>query len=302
MLAAFVDGNVTREERSRIVNHLVACGDCREVVAETARFLEEDEATEEGEVSPEAAVVAHPRARWARWTVLAVSAAAAAAVLIVAWPAGPPTAAGLVAELGPGTELAPRLPADWDAAVWPVNRGPLGCDAEKTAPFCAGARAVDLAIALRIGDRERSASLASEVASYLSAIEFTDEFQSRYRSLRDRIDSGEPLESVGEAAAALDRALERELAFYERFYALGRWAEAGRLAAASGELEYFRARKVRRFADRLDLSDLPPKLADRLRSIRETLRDPVAAEDLPALAGLFTDTTNLAGSPSTYSA
>jgi len=42
-MAAFVDGKLSQSEVAMVTEHLRECGDCRTVVAETARFEREEE-------------------------------------------------------------------------------------------------------------------------------------------------------------------------------------------------------------------------------------------------------------------
>src|SRR5262245_16397399 len=71
LLAAYVDGTVASEERTRVERHLVACPDCREIVA--------------GAVSAQAEIgrIAAPRRPSRTWIAIAGSAAAAAAAVTV---------------------------------------------------------------------------------------------------------------------------------------------------------------------------------------------------------------------------
>ena len=167
-LAAFIDGKLSRAERSRIVAHVTACADCYEVFSEAVHVLDDEEVPEEAEVSPTAEVVVHPRARWARWAVPAAALAAAAALAVVVgpplmdWFSGEaPAARDLVAGLDATAPVGEHL---GDDLGWPVYRGngpdePLERTDETSASFRLGVRQVDLQAALRLGDGPRAAGV-----------------------------------------------------------------------------------------------------------------------------------------------
>jgi hypothetical protein len=77
VIAAFVEGRLTREERAPVIAHLLTCGRCRSLVAAAGRLLADESVTK---VMPGA-----QERRWRRWS-LPVGLAAAAAVLLLVWP------------------------------------------------------------------------------------------------------------------------------------------------------------------------------------------------------------------------
>ncbi|HVC21667.1 MAG TPA: CHAT domain-containing protein [Vicinamibacterales bacterium] len=109
-LAAYIDGTLAATDRAAVEAHLTRCADCREIVAETARFREAGVALKQ----PAAA----PRNRRAVWAVAASVLVAAAVLVLAVWVVKMPVAAGpnarpvlaaLVAAVGDHRPVEPRL-------------------------------------------------------------------------------------------------------------------------------------------------------------------------------------------------
>ena len=146
-LAAYVDGGLTADERSRVEVHLAACQDCFAVFTESVKTVQAME--EAGEfvqpIAPTSAPVAPVsasvvpiatarRSRLVRWTAAGAGlAAAAAVVLAVWWPrAERPELVDLVAAVGERRPFEPRLTGGF--AFAPLSRsrgdGERGADAD----------------------------------------------------------------------------------------------------------------------------------------------------------------------------
>ena len=123
-LAAYVDGGLTADERSRVEVHLAACQDCFAVFTESVKTVQAMEAAGEfvQPVAPTPAPVAPVsapvvpiatarRSRLVRWTAAGAGlAAAAAVVLAVWWPrAERPELVDLVAAVGERRPVEGRL-------------------------------------------------------------------------------------------------------------------------------------------------------------------------------------------------
>lgn len=316
-LAAYLDGVLPLEERARIVDHLAACADCYEAFAETVHFLDEEEAGAAGgsEVSGEGGeggggkVIVHPRARWARWATVVIPTTIAAMLMFAVGPrvrdfllpAGPLPARDLVARLDAAGDLGPRLGGGWDNPL-PRYRGPGGGSSsggadDDLAVFRSGVLALDLAVALRTDDAARAREFAADLAGRLEDVMLAEAFAESYRALADRL-ATEPARSLAAEATeadATDARLAELFAEPSSPYALGQWAEAGRLAAVAGEPGFFADRRVRRFVARLDAETLPPALATELTPTLELLQQ----RDEPDLEELQTRFTALvrAGGP-----
>jgi hypothetical protein len=95
--------------------------------------------------------------------------------------------------------------------------------------------------------------------------------------LKDGLDRGEPPASFAGFAAASESSLADRLESRPA-YRLGKWAEAGRLAARTGDHGFFEARGTRAFLRELEGEQLPEPLAAPLAEIGEIEKRP--AEDL----------------------
>ena len=158
LLAAFVDGRLSGEERARAVKMLADSDEALELFANTLR----EQQTSDVKVVP----ITSAR-RWRQWkVVLPVAAAAALAVVMVPRMSGP----GKAGALGESSTrwssrriraLPVGLREGWELRGWTVNRGRranagnvwrAGSAAESRLAFRLGVRTVDLQVALRRGD------------------------------------------------------------------------------------------------------------------------------------------------------
>ena len=249
-LAAFLEGNLTGEERDRMVRHLNRCPDCFERYTQTARLLdaiEEDEAS----APPVADVVPLPRrSRRHAWLL-----PLAAAILTVVggahlWNA---LSGGLPS---PGPELSqvfPALPetrrAAFDEEIHQIVRGHQGNGPEgMTFPrqaFQLGARWVDLDPALR----SLSTTLTERALRNLREI--------LPGSIERRDLPEQPCSQLLAPRAPEPKEIDAcrkviETVFGDRpEFALGRWTEATRLAIAAGADRYLADASVQKFPERL---------------------------------------------------
>jgi hypothetical protein len=157
-----------------------------------------------------------------------------------------------------------------------------------------GALAVDLETALADGNRAQGAVAAGLLASELDPELFllSEDLQDAYRDLVDALEASSSEGS--NAPADLERELLELFTDSElRYYGLGKWAEAGRLAAAAGNLEYFRSARVRRLGDRLDAETYSPEVKKALFDALTDLRS--GAPSLADAALHFGDLAAVAG-------
>jgi hypothetical protein len=307
-LAAFIDGRLSRTERTHIADHVTACADCYEVFAEAVHILDEEESPEEAEVPPSAEIILHPRAHWGRWVAAPAALAAAAALALVlgfpglreglGWSA--PSAATLAARLDVHGDRGLRLEKDWETnRGWRVFRG--AGEAVELAPqtqatFRVGALAMDLLTVLRLQDRDNAAETALDLQSSLAKILFTEGQQEAFGQLAERLkDQKQDLAPLTREAAKEEAELARELDSPDGAYALGRWAEAGRLAAAGGDLNALRRWGFRHFPGRFELAKLPPPIAAELEPLRKKLKAGVEASDVPAIEKGFAALVKVGG-------
>lgn len=300
-LSAFVDGRLAGAERTRMIEHLARCDDCFEVVAETGEVQEEleEELEEEktslpgGAFDPEPRtvpdnVVLHPSA-WKRWAP-AASALAAALVLAVfgawqmGWLLGPDLSVDTLASRLEGS--AERLDAEaWGAQGWPKYRGEGSSVEEKRASFRAGVHAVDLQVALRVENRERATTAAKDLVDTLRDLPSVGPLPGSYQQLVDWLDSDRSLPEIAERAAAVDDQLTGLT--NDLYYELGKWAEAGRLAALTGNREALRSSSLRGALEDFREAGLDEDVTARLDDIHERLRGDLDDEELLQLVRDF---------------
>ena len=281
MIAAFVDRRLSEEERRAFQERLDKEEALYEVFAETVRYRDQ-------QTSAPAVVIEHPasRRRWRRLAAVAALVAVAVATPVV------------LRNLG-GERYAERLVADgrldpapgggWYEQGWRRTRG-ISALPEAEAAFRAGVLAIDLEIALRLARREDAADLTRRLESTVASMELAELSLARYERLRLRIASGAP------AAELLELAEKAESGFAARFpelgspYRLGRWAEAGKLAAGSGNRDLLRSRAFRRELGELTSGqeEWDESVRARLQSIGELIDRPANELQLDALGTAFT--------------
>lgn len=307
-LSAFIDGRLAGAERTRVIEHLARCDDCFEVVAETGEVQEELEEELEAEKPslPGGAfdpppprrtvpdnVVLHPSA-WKRWAP-AAAALAAALVVVVFGPwrlLGPDLSVDTLASRLEGS--AARLEDDaWTAHGWPRMRGadspptahtPSPFEVKK-ASFRAGVHAIDLQVALRGDDRGRATAAANGLRGTFPDLPEIGLVKGSYQQLADWLESDKPLAEIADRAAAVEDELIPLI--NELYYELGKWAEAGRLAALAGDRDTLRSRLMRGALEDFREAGLGEDVNFRLGEIRERLRGNLGEEELEWLVKDF---------------
>jgi hypothetical protein len=300
VLAAFLDGRLSGEERRRVVEHLDACEDCYAVFSEAVRF--------QGEEEPRGRVVRSERFGTRRWVWTSVAAAAVLLVLVAVPLLRMSPQRPVVATLPGGGEaasaseaLAARIepqeggfPAD--AAPWPGwgdERG-LGFAGAALPPtrasFRAGVRLVDLRMAIR-GENPRAARAA------LDGLERTLEAAGAAAAVRDE------LTAASEAAAAADFAALAEAAneiedraarlLDPHLLSFGAWVEAGRLAATLGDAAYFASPAFLATLAEVPRAALPEAAAEPLAQIEALTGGATEPPSPERLAELRTQLTRL---------
>ncbi len=280
LIAAFIDRQLSPEERRRFLERLDREEALYEVFVETVRYCEEG--TGEG-----AEVVEHPagRRRWGRLGAIAALLAAAIGTPFVLRNLPPASYAGALVA---GGRLDAVLDEGWYEQEWSVTRGVGAAGGEADAAFRLGVRMVDLEIALRAGRVEDAGILTHRIEALLDRVELSQPLQLTFASLRQRLEAGEP------SAAALELAESAEPFVRDHFpaaghaYELGRWAEAGKLAALSGNRKLLGSRRFRRSLGELRRESWEPETARRLAALAELLEPPAAQLDLLRLEATFT--------------
>jgi hypothetical protein len=243
-IAAFLDHRLPEEERREFLDRLDSDEALYEVFVETVRYREES-AAHSADASSN--VVEHPSSKdWSRW--MGPAAIAAMLALVVVGPmvlrnsgAQPDFAVALVRDEG----LEASLGEGWFEQGWFNPRGEP-THAEMVAAFRGGVRALELEVALRLGRREEARELTYDVRRELSAIPFLD--YQKFDGMIDRLDQDtedNTLDSVLRQFLRLDEQLGDSLGGTARSYNLGKWTEAGRLAARSDNQLLLRDRDFR---------------------------------------------------------
>lgn len=289
-LAAFVDGRLSSTEREGIVAHLASCEDCYEVFSETVSVQTEADEEAEPAISPTLRPVDRSAWRrpvvWRRWVPAAALAAAAAVTIFVV---APWDRSSRVAQLPVQTLASTVIGVDAAAAVrqgvdehgWPQTLGPVSIGTDEATAFRLGVRVVELEVALAAGERDSSEILTYRAESLLQQLELGEAVGHTYfggpGSLRDllvqQMPTAELLDLHREADSVLSASSDGGPSFVDPFwFAFGKWAEAGYLAALTGRADHFRSAEHERFRRRLGRTDLPPEIAQAFVEVDELLR------------------------------
>jgi hypothetical protein len=258
LLAAFIDGRLSGEERARVVKLLAESDEALELFANALRDLQISDVKPDVKSDVNVVPIATAR-RWRRWkVVLPVAAAAALAVVLVPRLGGPGGNASLAnqyaTELTQDPRFAGSLRQGWEIRGWSVNRGGVpreapgtsraGSAAESRLAFRLGVRSVDLQVALRRADTALAAGLSGEILETLGAVQFLDPVAARYTELRSRLSSDPIARSIDRASEA-----ERDLSgiLGSPSFAFGQWVGAADLAAQAHDRTFFESRYGTRF-------------------------------------------------------
>jgi hypothetical protein len=257
-LAAYVDGMLEGEEKARVAEHLVSCADCFRVYSETLRFqVEEEEEEEQDEEKAVAAaagtVVPFPSDRKVRppWWL-----AAAAAALVVGVGAGLFTLFGPAPEMTTARLVEPLPPAVGELWMDSTDRG--GADEEVPEieedlsedikrSFQIGVQLVNLQVSLERNDRAVEGQVLPKLIELLQqdlVASLVPEYEEYYTGLRVAIFEGAAPRTFLQESSEKSEEL-REL-FDDPYLELGRFVEAGRLAAIAREPSFFQRWKTRR--------------------------------------------------------
>lgn len=278
LIAAFIDQRLSPEDRTAFMRRLDENEALYEVFAETVRFRDQ-------QAGRPAKVLRHPRSR-ARWLMPAVAAAVlvvAAAALVVRGLWEERYAESLVASGGLDTSPG----GDWYAPSWAVTRGISATLPEADAAFRAGVLAMDLEVALRLELGEDSFILIRQLEAVLDEIDLSEALQVFYGRLGTRLEAGAPGAELRELAARADGLFAGQFPELERAYRLGRWVEAGKLAARSGNRELLASRSFRRDLRSLGRESWDPPVVAALETAAGLLAAPANRLDLRGLEAAF---------------
>ena len=280
-LAAFVESRLSATERSRVVAHLAECAECAELIAETRRFLDGPASAETRQFP--APDPARPR-RAGRWYLGgAIGAAAVAAALLWAvpgiWRLGIDAVPGVAAELA--QQLEPRFDDSLAERVWRQPSAGFAFASRMTrevAEFRWGVAAVDLELAAVRSDPRAVERVANGIQSWQQSAPSSLRGERLIKALSER-QASEWLEPLRRLETRLQESSNPAP------FALGRWAEACRLAALSGDEALLR--NVLASRPRPDTGG--PEVLRAISEIDALTPSGTSIWDLPTLATAFRD-------------
>ncbi len=253
-LAAFLDRMLPAEQRARITAHLADCESCYEIFAGAIHFQQDEEASDGRDEEPvegkEGRIVPFPvkqesatRSRKSPWWAVA-----AAAILVLG---GGLTAYRLLFPSEPKLDVADlkaKINPAQDFYRYAEYRGGSGQGsfADDAPKFMIGVLLTDI----RLG-RERGSIDAvrlDAVRRKLMNVSFADpDVLKRVQASVEKLNSGSPMakEEVAKSLPAQEAAIEDSVA--SSAYNLGKWSEAGRLAAVTRTPGFFSRWSNKRF-------------------------------------------------------
>lgn len=266
-LAAYADGRLEGERRASVEARLARDEELYEMLLDAARFREEEEAAREA--VPQKGRLYTFQARRVRWAAAAAVAAAALVWVYFVAPFGGPGPGGsdgpefrvaaLSQDLATGTDLEARYGADWVDPPGSAWRGE-----EEAGALRLGALLVDLDASLRAGDRRASTVVLARILGSLKA----GTTERTCRTLSEKLAAGAGRAELLELAGLAEAYLGEDLASPD--FDLGRWAEAGRLAALAGDEEALRRPA---FREALDALLARKRIAPRLEAVAGLLTE-----------------------------
>lgn len=244
LIAAFIDGRVSDEDRARVVKLLADSDEALELYAHAFR---ERQAALDVKVLP----LARPHRRWQWKVIVPVAAAAALAIVMVPRLTGrhsqPLSAREYAMELGRDARFADGLREGWQERGWSVTRGAgaspeanstrqAGTPQESRLAFRLGARSVDLDVAIQRQDTALANLLTGEILETLGSVAYSEPVVTTYRELRSRL-------AIDTRARLIERASGAEGDMRDLLnspsFAFGQWAAAAELAARTHDASFF---------------------------------------------------------------
>lgn len=172
--------------------------------------------------------------------------------------------ARLLVRTGDPKELAPLI-GGHDKSFGFVGKGDAGSLA-----FRIGVNLMDLQVALLADDGDRAQAQAARLGPLLELLAATPDTAGLERMVA-RLEQGEKPARLAGSSGDLERLVPREQVAYAR---LGAWAEGARLAAKTGNREYFAAGVPRYFGTPVADRAVPLPAAAILRELEQKLQKP----------------------------
>ncbi len=278
-LAAYLDGRLSAERRAQVEERLLHDEDYYDVFTENVQFLQQHGQQEQAAAG--GGEVVAPAAWWRSSKVIAALAvpAAIAATLVVAVSLPRlmlgPTIDDWVARLDAKAVTSSK--DLWHDPDWQRPRGGSGSTPvqpdlrrQQELAFRIGTRTVDLQVALAAGDRTVARGAATQLKQWTGDSFYLLPYRQAWAELMERIDVEDPSALRAEVAE-----LERHLA-EQGFeggpadrYKLGKWNEAGRLAALAKD-----AKVLAGIWRRQQIARGIPEIANHLGALEAVLEQP----------------------------
>ena len=239
LLAALLDGRLSGAERERALRLLSRSQAALEIYADAVRVQADPTVRQ---VTPLAAA---PRPRPWKWSV-AVPVAAAAALALAVVPrmftdddlALMVASADVAAPLTSRADFRAVLGEGWDQRTWSVTRGGGPAPHPDTVmAFRFGVRALDLRIAVELGDLTLADRLTGEMLAWLESEDFMEQAAAGYRRFREQLANGSATEGLIDEASRLEAGLDAGLNPF--WFGFGKWVGGGELAARARAGAFF---------------------------------------------------------------
>ncbi len=285
-LAAFLDRRLTLSERQEFMGRLDREPELYEVFVDTVRYRESQMLG-----TAEVETISSGKTSW----VIPATVAALLAVAVL----GPqltsrlglPTGAGLARGLVSENRLEGVLAPDWVEQGWRRTRGLTNLHSEVDSAFRVGVHSMDLEVALRTDRRDDATLLLRYMHGELDNIDLSDHLQLSYSDLLRQLEGGESFENALAGAAEIEEQAA-ELLDIEYGFAFGRWAEAGKLAAQSGNQKLLRSRVFGNMLSEIQRHEWTQEVDALLAEVESEISRANRTPDLPALERVFTSIIN----------
>lgn len=247
LIAAFVDDRLDNENRRQVIEHLDRCEDCYELFVDVGRF--------QGEGVTDRNVLRPASSRWGlRQPLTWITAAAAVLVALLLVPVMTTDREGVsshAASLVRAMDVRPEalLGSRW-AAPSVFGFGPHRPDPA----FGLGVQLVDLHVALEADDATAAGADIADLHRILAAANRADAFNAELEAAAGAAAEGR-IEDVRTAAAAIE--VEAQDRLDRESLAFGMWAEAGRLAAAGRDADFFGSATFTELSEQISEHDEP---------------------------------------------
>ncbi len=309
-IGAFLDGNLSPERTSRLLEHFASCEDCYQVYLGAESFLSQAGLAAQGAPpfplagsdedqgrqpfssrASDGTGPFRPRGRGKRWLLTL------AAVLLVA--ASFPVYRSLTARPAmDATALVERSLAEGQQIgdlAWKGQtlRNLEGQSAEAfEVPFRLGVQVVNLQVGLKTEDPDLTMNAVQGIRRLIDKVTYLGSIDPIYEGIfKGMISNEEPFQPESFQDEALRAEQELEEILNPALFDLGRWTAAGRFAAISKNAGFFDSREVRRFPSwllRQKEEPIESEVLTEVKAIRETLRrSPLTEEDYSALQARY---------------